>query len=123
MNREDMPANLIILSLTVGLILVGWGALLSPPFESIRNALNIQTPSDGRAVMVGGQDVAAICNPDPAACQAYLSRLVFLYHSVFAIVLAMVVYAATAVFDFMTKASVQTISIQAVELKAPGVGI
>ena len=95
-----MPVNLIILSLTVGLILVGWGALLSPPFESIRNVLNIQLPPDGRAVMIGGQEVAAICNPDPAACQAYLSRLVFLYHSVFAIVLAMVVYAAAVVFDF-----------------------
>lgn len=65
MTRQEIPEKLIVLVLTVGIIVVGWAAMLSPPFAFIRNLLNIQLLPYGRLVIMGGQKAAEICNPNP----------------------------------------------------------
>ncbi len=92
--------GLMMLALTVGVFLAGWGVLLSPPMETLARSLGIVKPDDIRMSIVDGQVVAEICNADPQLCRNYLARLTFLYHSVFAVLVAMTLYLATGVFSF-----------------------
>jgi hypothetical protein len=90
----------MLLALTIGVLLVGWAVLLSPPFESIRVALGLELPPYGRAVTLDGGRAAEICNTDQEACKEYLARITLLYHGVFAILIAMAVFPATTLYDF-----------------------
>ncbi|MEM4288284.1 MAG: hypothetical protein QXV97_05705 [Candidatus Caldarchaeum sp.] len=88
---------LMMLAVTVGVLLAGWGVLLSPPLTSVANALGIRKPDDIRMNVLDDTVVAEICNTNEVLCKSYLARLTMLYHSVFAVLVAMTLYQATAI--------------------------
>ncbi|MEM2237787.1 MAG: hypothetical protein QXR26_08915, partial [Candidatus Caldarchaeum sp.] len=88
---------LMMLAVTVGVLLAGWGVLLSPPLTSVANALGIRKPDDIRMNVLDDTVVAEICNTNEVLCKSYLARLTMLYHSVFAVLVAMTLYLATAI--------------------------
>jgi hypothetical protein len=100
---SEFPKNWIVLAVSIGVVLIGWGVLLSPPMDFVRESLGIQEQPYSRAVILDGEKAAEICDSDPEGCKEYLSRIVFLYHSVFAIIIALVIYLATSLFKFSSE--------------------
>lgn len=76
----------MLLALTLGVLVVGWGVLLSPPFRELRATIGLPTELPGARynVSIGA---AEIINPDEKSAEFFLARVAHFYHSTFAILL------------------------------------
>lgn len=93
----------MLLALTLGVLLVGWGVLLSPPFRELRAALGLPTELPGARynTSIGA---AEIINPDEGSAEFFLARIAHFYHSTFAVLL----YGMVAAFASMRKQLIDT---------------
>ncbi len=80
------PRTHMILALTLGVIVVGWGVFLSPPFRQLRAAIGLPTELPG-ARYNPEKGVAEIIDPNEEGAKFFLARIAHVYHSIFAILL------------------------------------
>lgn len=76
----------MILALTLAVLLVGWGVLLSPPFRELRASLGLPTELPG-ARYNPEVKAAEIINKDEEGAEFFLARVAHYYHALFATLL------------------------------------
>ena len=82
---DSVRAHMII-ALTLAVLLVGWGVLLSPPFRELRASIGLPTELPG-ARYNPELGAAEIISKDEEGAKFFLARLTHYYHSLFAILL------------------------------------
>ncbi|MGC8932787.1 MAG: hypothetical protein ACP5KE_07250 [Candidatus Methanodesulfokora sp.] len=76
----------MLLALTLGVIVIGLGVLLSPPFRELRATIGLPTELPG-ARYNASTGAAEIINPNKELAEFFLARVAHFYHSTFAILL------------------------------------
>lgn len=94
----EAPRLHMLIAFTLGVIVVGWGVLLSPPFRELRASLGLPTELPG-ARFNASIGAAEIINPDEESAEFFLARVAHFYHSTFAVLL----YGMVAVLSLMRK--------------------
>jgi hypothetical protein len=88
----------MILAITLAVLLVSWGVLLSPPFRGLRASIGLPTDLPG-ARFNPEVNAAEIISKDEEGAKFFLARVAHYYHALFAVLL----YGMLAAFGSMRK--------------------